>query len=308
MALQVLVIDDEREINETLGQLLTMEGFDYHYAATGEDGLKLARNLHPDVIVLDAMMPDKTGFDVCRTLKSARLTCGIPVLFFTCLCGANHVLRCAVAGGQAHVAKPFDFDTVLKLIREADQWHRDTARIPATGGFRIAADQAETTSKGINQMLCSLIAQTAIDDTALAHTGEAFFRLLAATGSLDNKDISAAGLPPIDVQYTIEPASSITAMKPGGGGIWWTITEPAAGMVHAVQNAENHLASASTVQASRWMSVWKDFVTASGLNAEPHPSGALRMVRRFQAGAMIAPTDGNVMPFSAFNNPKCHLQ
>ena len=289
MALQVLVIDDEREVNETLGQLLTMEGFDYHYAATGEDGLKLARNLHPDVIVLDAMMPDKTGFDVCRTLKSARLTCGIPVLFFTCLCGANHVLRCAVAGGQAHVAKPFDFDTVLKLIREADQWHRDTARMPAIGGFRIAADQAETTSKGINQMLCSLIAQTAIDDTDLAHTGEAFFRLLAATGSLDSQDISAARLPSIDVQYTIEPASSITAMKPSGGGIWWTITEPAAGMVHAVQDAENHLASASTVQASRWMSLWKDFVTAGGVNAEPHPSGALRMVRRFQAGAMIPP-------------------
>jgi CheY-like chemotaxis protein len=306
MALQVLVIDDEREVNETLGQLLTMEGFDYHYAATGEDGLKLARNLHPDVIVLDAMMPDKTGFDVCRALKSARLTCGIPVLFFTCLCGANHILQCAAVGGQAHVAKPFDFDTVLRLIREADQWHRDTAKMPATGGFRIAADQAEKCSRGINQMLCSLITQTAIDDTALAHIGEAFFRLLGATGSLDGKDASAPKLPPIDVQYTIEPASSMTALKPSGGGIWWTITEPATGMVHAVQNAESKVASTATVQANRWLNIWKDFVASSGINTEPHPSGALRLVRRFQAGAMIPPTDGNVMPFNAFNNPKCH--
>ena len=306
MALQVLVIDDEREVNETLGQLLTMEGFDYHYAETGEDGLKLARNLHPDVIVLDAMMPDKTGFDVCRALKSARLTCGIPVLFFTCLCGANHILRCAAAGGQAHVAKPFDFDTVLNLIREADQWHRDTAKMPATGGFRIAVDQAEKSSKGINQMLCSLIAQTAIDDAALAHIGEAFFRLLAATGSLDSKDISAPKLPVIDIQYTIEPASSMTAMKPSGGGIWWTMTEPAPGMVHAVQNAENKVASTATVQANRWLNIWKDFIASSGVSSEPHPSGALRLVRRFQAGAMIPPTDGNVMPFNTFNNPKCH--
>jgi DNA-binding response OmpR family regulator len=306
MALQVLVIDDEREVNETLGQLLTMEGFDYHYAATGEDGLKLARNLHPDVIVLDAMMPDKTGFDVCRALKSARLTCSIPVLFFTCLCGSDHILRCASVGGQAHVAKPFDFDTVLNLIREADQWHRSTSKMPATGGFRIAATQAEKASKGINQMLCSLITQTAIDDTALAHIGEAFFRLLAATGSLDSKDPSAPKLPFIDVQYTIEPASSMSSMKPGGGGIWWTLTEPAAGMVHAVLNAETKSATTTAVQTSRWMTIWNEFVQSSGISPEPHPSGALRLVRRFQAGAMIAPTDGNVMPFNNFNNSKCH--
>lgn len=305
MALQVLVIDDEREVNETLGQLLTMEGFDYHYAATGEDGLKLARNLHPDVIVLDAMMPDKTGFDVCRSLKSARLTCGIPVLFFTCLCGTDHILRFASAGGQAHVAKPFDFDTVLNLIREADQWHRGTSKMPATGGFRIAADQAEKSSMDINQMLCSLITQTSIDDATLAHTGEAFFRLLAATGSLDGKDASAPKLPPIDVQYTIEPSSSMSAMKPSGGGIWWTITEPAPGMVYAVQNAESKSASTTAVQTGRWMRIWNDFVLSSGVSAEPHPSGALRLVRRFQASAMIPPTDGNVMPFNNFNNSKC---
>ncbi len=289
MALQVLVIDDEREVNETLGQLLTMEGFDYHYAATGEDGLKLARNLHPDVIVLDAMMPDKTGFDVCRSLKSARLTCGIPVLFFTCLCGANHILQCAAAGGQAHVAKPFDFDTVLNLIREADQWHRDAVKMPATGGFRIAVEQAEESSKGINQMLCSLIAHTAIDDAALAHIGEAFFHLLAATGSMDSKDTTTPKLPLLDVQYTIEPASSITAAKPSGGGIWWTITEPAPGMVHAVQNAENKVESTASVHTSRWLNIWKDFVASSGATTEPHPSGILRLVRRFQAGAMIPP-------------------
>ncbi len=305
MALQVLVIDDEREVNETLGQLLSMEGFDYHYAATGEDGLKLARNLHPDVIVLDAMMPDKSGFEVCRVLKSARLTCGIPVLFFTCLCGADHVLRCAAAGGQAHIAKPFDFDTILNLIREADQWHRDTAKMPATGGFQIAFNQAEKSSRGINQMLCSMITQTAIDDTALAHIGEAFFRLLAATGSLDVPDAGAPKLPAIEVQYTIEPASSMSAMKPSGGGIWWTLSEPAPGIIYAVQNADGKGIISSTVQANRWMAIWKDFLASSDVTAQSHPSGALRLVRRFQAGAMIPPTDGNILPFNTFNNHKC---
>ncbi len=306
MALQVLVIDDEREVNETLGQLLTMEGFDYHYAATGDDGLKLARHLHPDVIVLDAMMPDKTGFDVCRALKGARITCGIPVLFFTCLCGPDHILRCSAAGGQGHVAKPFDFDTVLAVIREADQWHRSVARMPATGGFRISADQPELSSKGINQMLCSLIPQTAIDDTTLAHIGEAFFRLLAATGSLDGKDTSATKLPTIDVQYTIEPASSMSAQQPTGGGIWWTLSEPAPGMINTVQNAATKSVTTSTVQASRWMNIWTEFVNSSGVSREPHPTGALRLVRRFQAGAMIPPADGNILPFATFNNSKCH--
>jgi hypothetical protein len=155
-------------------------------------------------------------------------------------------------------------------------------------------------------MLCSLIAHTAIDDAALAHIGEAFFHLLAATGSMDSKDTTTPKLPLLDVQYTIEPASSITAAKPSGGGIWWTITEPAPGMVHAVQNAENKVESTASVHTSRWLNIWKDFVASSGATTEPHPSGILRLVRRFQAGAMIPPTDGNVIPFNAFNNPKCH--
>ena len=305
MAIQVLVIDDEREVNATLGQLLTMEGFDYHYAASGEDGLKLARNLHPDVIVLDAMMPDKTGFDVCRMLKNARTTCGIPVLFFTCLCGRNHVLRCASAGGQAHVAKPFDFDTVLKVIREADQWHRDIAKRPMTGGFRVAADQAETSSRGINEMLSTLIIQTSIDDTTLAQLGSAFLCLLAATGSLDTPNAAAPKLPAVDVQYTIEPASDMTSLKSNGGGIWWTMTEPEPGMIHTIQNANINSAASRTVQADRWIHIWQTFIDSTGASREPHAAGTVRLVRRFRTGAMIPPVDGNVLPFHTFNYHQC---
>ncbi|MGC8625856.1 MAG: response regulator [Phycisphaerae bacterium] len=305
MAIRVLVIDDEREVNETLGQLLTLEGFDYHYAATGEDGLKLAGNLHPDVIVLDAMMPDKTGFEVCRTLKSSRVTCPIPVLFFTCLCGQDHVLRCACAGGQAHVAKPFDFDAVLQVIREADQWHRDSAIMPATGGFRMAANQAETSSKSINQMLSTMILQTAVDDTALAQIGSAFFCLLAATGSLDTANAAAPKLPPVDVQYTIEPTSGMTTLKSSGGGILWTITEPEPGMIHTLQNGNTTGATSAAVSSDRWMRLWQKFIDSVGATAETNLAGAVRLVRRFRTGTMILPADGNVLPFNAFNYHQC---
>lgn len=76
----VLVIDDERAERELYGGLLWYNGFDVAYAETGEDGLRMATEQPPDLVLLDMMLPGIDGLGVCETLKSDDRTNTVPVL------------------------------------------------------------------------------------------------------------------------------------------------------------------------------------------------------------------------------------
>ncbi len=76
----VLVIDDDQAERELYGRLLWYNGFDVSYAETGEDGLQLAGEQPPDLVLLDMMLPGMDGLGVCETLKTNARTHDIPVL------------------------------------------------------------------------------------------------------------------------------------------------------------------------------------------------------------------------------------
>ena len=76
----VLVIDDDQAERELYGRLLWYNGFDVAFAETGEDGLEVAHEQQPDLVLLDMMLPGIDGLGVCETLKSDSRTHDIPVL------------------------------------------------------------------------------------------------------------------------------------------------------------------------------------------------------------------------------------
>src|SRR5438046_169198 len=99
----VLVVEDDPEINELVGAYVEIAGFHYRRALNGNDALREAKALHPVLIVLDVMLPDVDGFEVCRRLKSEEQTSDIPVVMLTaldreelrqkgCQCGAAEYL------------------------------------------------------------------------------------------------------------------------------------------------------------------------------------------------------------------------
>jgi len=113
----ILLVDDEPSIRETISFILEMEGFDVETAGDGEEGLAKIRSLRPPVVLLDAMMPRRDGFDVCRTVKGDPDLAGVNVVMLTALGQAADQERGHAAGADFYVTKPFDEEELLALLR-----------------------------------------------------------------------------------------------------------------------------------------------------------------------------------------------
>lgn len=114
----VLVVEDDQEINELVGAYVQIAGFDYHPAADAAQALRKARAEHPSLIVLDLMLPDADGFEVCRRLKSEPETRDIPVLMLTALEGEEERRRGRECGAVEYMTKPFDPDRLMTAIKD----------------------------------------------------------------------------------------------------------------------------------------------------------------------------------------------
>ncbi len=100
---KALVIDDEPATTELLRLILTPHGFDVTSAHSGEEGIRLAREKAPDVIILDLMMPGMNGWDVCRTLRTFYQS---PILVLSALDSPGHVAAALDAGADDYLVKP----------------------------------------------------------------------------------------------------------------------------------------------------------------------------------------------------------
>jgi CheY-like chemotaxis protein len=113
----VLIVDDEPSIRETVGFILEMEGFQVAMAEDGEQGLEAIRRLRPPVVLLDAMMPRRDGYDVCRTIKDDPALAATHVVMLTAMGQKRDRDRALAAGADHFVTKPFDENELLLLLR-----------------------------------------------------------------------------------------------------------------------------------------------------------------------------------------------
>jgi len=105
---KVLVIDDSTDIHDLVRVRLGKEHVVIHSAFSGVAGLEAARQIQPDVILLDVDMPDRDGFAVCTDLKSDPLTMEIPIIFLTGADSTDEKIRGLELGATDYVTKPFD--------------------------------------------------------------------------------------------------------------------------------------------------------------------------------------------------------
>lgn len=116
-AQRVLLIDDERDLHELLLYNLREAGFRADAESTATDGLRAASKLHPDVIVLDVMLPDMSGIEACRRLRSDANTKDTAVLMLTARGEEFDRLVGFEAGADDYVVKPFSVREVVMRVR-----------------------------------------------------------------------------------------------------------------------------------------------------------------------------------------------
>ena len=112
----ILLVDDEPSIRETVSFILEMEGYRVVTAENGEEALEQIRRLQPPVVLLDAMMPRRDGFDVCRTVKSDPALAATKIVMLTALGQKADQERAMAAGADFYMTKPFDEEDLLALL------------------------------------------------------------------------------------------------------------------------------------------------------------------------------------------------
>lgn len=164
---KVLIIDDTPANLQTLGRALASE-YDLHIANSGAIGLKLAREVHPDIILLDVMMPEMDGYEVCQRLKAdEHLEC-IPVVFVTALSDLDAEAKGLQLGAVDYLAKPINVNIARHRIHnlilmerlrrevEAQRDHLEEMVQARTEALSIAKEAAESASRAKSTFLANM--------------------------------------------------------------------------------------------------------------------------------------------------------
>jgi len=117
MAKRVLLIEDEPNIIEAISFILSRDGWTVHVHADGATAFARIKALPPDVLILDAMLPGASGFDVLRALRADALTAALPVLMLTARSQPRDRERAMELGANQYMTKPFANAEVLAQVR-----------------------------------------------------------------------------------------------------------------------------------------------------------------------------------------------
>ncbi|MEV4422709.1 response regulator transcription factor [Patulibacter sp. NPDC049589] len=112
---RVLVVDDEPNIADVVSMALRYQGYDVATAVSGGDALLQVEEFRPEIMVLDVMLPDMTGFDVAAKLGAQRGA--VPIVFLTARDATEDKLRGLTSGGDDYMTKPFSLEELVARIR-----------------------------------------------------------------------------------------------------------------------------------------------------------------------------------------------
>jgi len=115
---RILVVDDESDILNLTRMILEGDGYAVSLASTGEEALKLVGSDLPDLVLLDLVMPGKSGLEVCKILKTQPKTSTIPIVIFTVLSRDVDRKLTSEAGADAHLTKPFTPAVLLAEVKK----------------------------------------------------------------------------------------------------------------------------------------------------------------------------------------------
>ncbi|MBI4981721.1 MAG: response regulator [Candidatus Omnitrophica bacterium] len=114
---KILIVDDEKDIVKMLDYNLKKEGYRTAFAYDGEDALVLVKREHPDLILLDLMLPEIDGLEVCKQLKKEEKTAGIPVIMLTAKSQETDKVIGLELGADDYITKPFSIRELIARVK-----------------------------------------------------------------------------------------------------------------------------------------------------------------------------------------------
>src|ERR1700689_4154057 len=114
---RILIIEDERDLTQVLTYSLEREGYETIVAHDGQEGLRRAQTLLPDLIILDLMLPGLSGLEVCRELRAGERTREIPIIILSAKAEETDQVVGFSLGADDYVTKPFSIKVLLQRIK-----------------------------------------------------------------------------------------------------------------------------------------------------------------------------------------------
>ncbi|MEB3291290.1 MAG: adenylate/guanylate cyclase domain-containing protein [Leptolyngbya sp.] len=152
--MDVVLIDDDPNICRLLMRLLTQHGYHLRQANSAEAGMALILEQSPHLVLLDIMLPDLDGYELCQRLKAHPTTCDIPVIFISALADSLDKVRAFQVGAADYIAKPFAVQEVLvrvqnqvHLAQQRQELHQKNQILRREVEERIQMDQARQTAE-----------------------------------------------------------------------------------------------------------------------------------------------------------------
>ncbi len=142
---RILVVEDEAEIADFIRRGLVYKGYDVGVALNGEEGLTMARDQPPDLAILDLMLPDIDGIEVCRRLRAAS---DVPIIMLTARDAVPDKVMGLEAGADDYLTKPFAFDELLARVRAALRRRAPAEELIEVGDLAIRPSSREVVRGG----------------------------------------------------------------------------------------------------------------------------------------------------------------
>lgn len=168
-----LIVEDDPDQADLLARMLPHRGFQVRIVGSGGEGLAIARSSCPDLILLDLMLPDTTGFDVCRDLRSTPGTMLIPVIMITALGDDGHRTKGIRVGANAYITKPYGPDELFEAIDQVRAWRDRMEQRAIEGEIHVELNSELPFLQEVNDFLLNL-------ELAKPLTGEQVFGLRQA--------------------------------------------------------------------------------------------------------------------------------
>jgi len=148
----VLIVDDEKPLAEAIAATLDLEGLRTIVAYDGDQALALARSQRPDLILLDVMMPGKSGIEVCATLKTDPETAAISVIFLTAKADEDCRIVGIAAGADEYLTKPFSPTELIDLVNDVLSGRPAEPRPRRTDLSALPADQLGVYARELREL------------------------------------------------------------------------------------------------------------------------------------------------------------